>query len=292
MKVNKRVSILIVMVIMILFMTQVMAKDGHSLKTSATADKLAVSAGETVTVTMRVYDINMGNDGINVLLGVLDYDRDVFEEITSRKIQPQNGWGITYNSDVDSEKYGSFLAQASAETEDVVIFSISFTVKSNVKENKTTTITFREVTSNDGVDIVDTGDKVITIELNPVSAPIETPSPSPSNKPSTSPSSNPTKTPSTSPSSNPTGDPEYRDPDYPTTSPSVSPSSYPSTNPSISPSSSPKTTVKPTTSGSGTLPSGTMPQTGENNGLIISAIIAMLVVVFFGIKAMNMRDIR
>lgn len=165
----KKILIVILMVGCIIggMIGTVKADTSTTFKANLTANKTSIKAGEEITVTIGASDINMGENGINTLEGKINYDTNIFEAITSSSIQSLNNWTTTYN-DESSTLNGKFLAVnlSSGTKENAQIFSVKFKVKETVTEEKNTKIEFKEITSNDGTNLVNVGDKAVTIKIN------------------------------------------------------------------------------------------------------------------------------
>ena len=150
----------------------------HTFKANASANVDVLKPGEEVTVTLNVSNIDMGENGINVIEGTLSYDKNVFEEISKSDIKTLENWATTYN-DEDTPSNGKFISVNLSEgvQKNTNILSVKFKVKSDVTENTKTQIKFEEVTSNDGVDLVNVGTKVVDlkVELEAKEEPIEEP---------------------------------------------------------------------------------------------------------------------
>lgn len=139
----------------------------NSFKAKLAANKTELKAGEEVTVTLGVSDINMGENGINTIEGKITYDKDIFETITSSSITNLNNWSVTYN-DTTNEKQEKFLAinLSNGVKENTQIFSVKFKVKENITQEKETKISFENITSNDGTNLVNAGTKTVTLKIN------------------------------------------------------------------------------------------------------------------------------
>ncbi len=165
----KKILIVILMIGCIIggMIGTVKADTSTTFKANLTANKTSIKTGEEITVTIGVSDINMGENGINTLEGKINYDTNIFEAITSNSIQSLNNWTTTYN-DESSTLNGKFLAVnlSSGTKENTQIFSVKFKVKETVTEEKNTKIEFKEITSNDGTNLVNVGDKAVTIKIN------------------------------------------------------------------------------------------------------------------------------
>lgn len=129
----------------------------------ASSDKEIVNAGDKVTVSMRVSDIDTGNEGINVVEYTLEYDENVFESMNYIK---KNDWDIAYNNDKNSDRFGKTLLSkmvlgVSGEEE---IGNIEFKLKDNLQDMETE-IKLKAVTSNDSKELMNQGDRVIKLKI-------------------------------------------------------------------------------------------------------------------------------
>lgn len=136
-----------------------------SFKFNVTASTSELKAGEEVTLTLGISNINVGETGINTLQGKLTYDENIFEKVTSSSIASQNNWTITYNDEA-TEKKGTFLAVILSDgvKENQTIGTIKLKVKENVTAGSTQ-IKFTEVSSSDGTTIVKETDKTISLTI-------------------------------------------------------------------------------------------------------------------------------
>lgn len=159
--------LLITIILNLIGLTGTVNAADNSFKANLAANKTELKAGEEVTVTLGVSDINMGENGINTIEGKITYDKDIFETITSNSITNLNNWSVTYN-DTTNEKQGKFLAVnlSNGVKEGTQIFSVKFKVKENITEEKETKISFEDITSNDGTNLVNAGTKTVTLKIN------------------------------------------------------------------------------------------------------------------------------
>ena len=163
-KTTKILSILILAMAMI---GASVSATSNSFRASATPSTTTLKPGEEVTITVKVSDINMGENGINTLEGKIKYDTNVFESVKASDVQSLNNWSTTYNDETSSLN-GKFLAvNLSAGTkDDTQILSVKFKVKDDIKETTTTQIDFEDITSNDGTDLVNAGTKSVSLTVN------------------------------------------------------------------------------------------------------------------------------
>ena len=131
-------------------------------KFSATADKTTVKPGDEVLISLKVSDINAGSDGINVVETTLVYDKNVFD---SFNFIPKNDWKHTYNSNA-GERFGKLLytKMITGVTKDEEIGVLKFKLKDELNISETE-IKLLQVTSNDGYELMNDGDKIIKLKI-------------------------------------------------------------------------------------------------------------------------------
>ena len=164
---TKKIKILTILILTIYMIGASVSAASNSFKASVTPSTTTLKPGEEVTITVKVSDINMGENGINTLEGKIKYDTNVFESVKSSDVQSLNNWSTTYNDETSSLN-GKFLAvNLSAGTkDDTQILSVKFKVKDDIKETTTTQIDFEDITSNDGTDLVNAGTKSVSLTVN------------------------------------------------------------------------------------------------------------------------------
>ena len=158
---KKRISVFILILFFIITATNtVFAADSFS--TSMNSDKTELNAGEEVSIQLSVTNINMGTDGINVIEGTLNYNRDLFEEVTTSSISTEKSWETTYNN-----SNGKFLAvnYSNGVKSDVMILTIKLKTKAAIEETKEEKITISDITSNNGKNLVNIGSKDVNIKV-------------------------------------------------------------------------------------------------------------------------------
>ena len=135
---------------------------------TATPDNTEITAGESVTITITVGDIELGSNGMNTLEGQIGFDSNIFEALSEDDIVGQNNWSASINAEADNAKYGTFFFNqtSSGVKEETVVGSITLKTKTTIQEDTPTVITITNIQSNDGIDLVPTEDEVITININ------------------------------------------------------------------------------------------------------------------------------
>lgn len=157
-------SIAILVAVILLSSISYVQAAGFSFLTEASAT--TVEPGDTVTIDLSVADIDAGELGINTIEAVLEYDKNVFEAVSSTDFAGLNNWSITYNNE-SGENEGKFVAVIVQDgvTENQDIGRLTLKVKEGV-EDQATNIVFKGIKTNDGTNEIPTTDKTITININ------------------------------------------------------------------------------------------------------------------------------
>lgn len=130
--------------------------------------EVTAKQGESIEVKVDLKDIDMKEKGINTLEGYINFDEDVIENV---EVEAKNDWQIEYNKDSNSDLYGKFLMVKDIEgiKENEEVLTLKIKVKDKVKKESTKVI-LKDLTSNDGENLVNIGDKEININFEGVKA--------------------------------------------------------------------------------------------------------------------------
>ena len=164
---RKTNKILMILILTIIILGVNVHAAENTFKASVTPGTVTLKPGEEITVSVDVSDINMGENGINALEGTIKYDSNIFESVKAVDVQSFNNWSTTYNDETSSLN-GKFLAVnlTAGVKEDMKILSVKFKVKLDIKETTTTQIDFKDLTSNDGENLVNVGTKSVKLTIN------------------------------------------------------------------------------------------------------------------------------
>ena len=179
------VSILIISIMIIGFIPNVCkAADELTANLTITSDKTSAKPGEYITFTIKISGITNADGGaVNAAGGVITYDTDFFEAITSSDcsgvLNPENG------------KF-NFAFSATGDQE---LGTIKLKVKSGVEKDTTGRVVFSELEASDGEQIATSQDASITITAEGTLTPDPTPTPTPDPTPTPVPDPTPTPTP-------------------------------------------------------------------------------------------------
>lgn len=160
---KKTVKLLIITILLLLLLPVTVKADSFNL--NVTANKTSLKPGDTVEINLNLSNINAGELGINTLEAVLEYDSNVFEEVTQSSFSSLNNWSITYNNE-DTENKGKFLAVivVAGVKENQDIGKITLKVKNGVKDTNTT-VKIKNITSNNGQELIKENDKQVTFKV-------------------------------------------------------------------------------------------------------------------------------
>lgn len=191
-------KVCVYILVLFLILTMFCHVQASSYKFTATPSKTTVKPGDEVTISLKVGDIDAGDEGINVVETSLVYDTAVFDKF---EIVDKNEWDSTYNSN-SGEKYGKLLFKkmVTGVKDDEIIGILKFKLKDELDITETQ-IKLLQVTSNDGYMLLNEGDRVITLKIGKESIPniTDEPSKEPKEEPTQIPEDNsePTQNPTT-----------------------------------------------------------------------------------------------
>ena len=157
---KKSLSIIIIVIILLIAgITNVSATTKFDVALSTSAK--TVKQGETVDLTVSLKNFTKGEVGINAMLLVIDYDKNVFNTLTTDDITVKGGWGgLAFNP--TNGKMALDNAVFMAEDHDMLV--IRFTAKASAKEGSTM-ITIKGVDASDGVNDIFPADQSIAVNV-------------------------------------------------------------------------------------------------------------------------------
>jgi hypothetical protein len=90
-------KICVLLLIMVLIVTSfAVSVNADSFNTTLTASKSNVEAGSELTVTVKVSNLDVGDNGINAFSAYLSYDTDMFETLSSSSVDGLGKWTAAY----------------------------------------------------------------------------------------------------------------------------------------------------------------------------------------------------
>lgn len=95
MKRNIKFKIAVLLILVILTSLINNKVNAYSLNVELNADKNLIP-GEEINVTIKIKDLSV-NNGIDAFMGTINYDKNVFENLTSSSFIATNGWNPLFN---------------------------------------------------------------------------------------------------------------------------------------------------------------------------------------------------
>ena len=122
----RNITIILILAIIILFSKTVKAESKVEMQLTSSDTKLI--AGQSVEITLSITNIDAGN-GIDAIVGKINYDENVFEEITDEELDGQNKWNVQiYNPNTRLFT----ISKSSKVNKNSDVLKITFKVKEGV----------------------------------------------------------------------------------------------------------------------------------------------------------------
>ena len=162
----KKLGLIMILSIIMVSLTGIVS--ASSFDVGVNPIEVTAKQGESIEVKVDLKDIDMKEKGINTLEGYINFDEDVIENV---EVETKNDWQIEYNKDSNSDLYGKFLMIKDIEgiKENEEVLTLKIKVKDKVKKESTKVI-LKDLTSNDGENLVNIGNKEININFEGVKA--------------------------------------------------------------------------------------------------------------------------
>ena len=134
-----------------------------SFDVSVNPKEIIAKPGETINVKVSLKDIDMSRNGINILEGNINFDKEMIENVD---VEGENNWKIEYNNDTNSDLNGKFLMikDVNGIKDDEEILNLKIKIKDNIKKANTK-ILLKDLTSNDGNNLINIGSREININF-------------------------------------------------------------------------------------------------------------------------------
>ena len=134
-----------------------------SFDVSVNPKEITAKPGENINVKVSLKDIDMSGNGINILEGNINFDKEMIENVD---VEGENNWKIEYNNDTNSNLNGKFLMikDVNGIKDDEEILNLKIKIKDNIKKANTK-ILLKDLTSNDGNNLINIGSREININF-------------------------------------------------------------------------------------------------------------------------------
>ena len=147
MKVKQKIqAILLIMVMLVTALSVTVKADNNYSVGMALTSNSKLKAGATITVSVNLTSINAGN-GIDGIEAGLEYDKNVFEEITDSSLKSSNDWVKTYAPTTQRMTFYKNTKVTKPET----VATFTFKVKDTLNVNSTK-ITLKDIKASGGIE--------------------------------------------------------------------------------------------------------------------------------------------
>lgn len=162
----KKLRLIIALSIIMVSLTGIVSASSFDVGVNPT--EVTAKQGESIEVKVDLKDIDMKEKGINTLEGYITFDENVIENV---ELETKNDWQIEYNKDSNSDLYGKFLMVKDIEgiKENEEVLTLKIKIKDKIKK-ESTKVVLKDLTSNDGDNLVNIGNKEININFEGVKA--------------------------------------------------------------------------------------------------------------------------
>lgn len=154
---TKKMKILLLILVISIMVCLSGTVNAATVKMTLTSDSQLV-AGDTVVVNLKISEINAG-DGIDAIAGTLDYDKNVFEEVTEDSFEGKNKWNVGIYS-TDTQMFT--VLKSSKVNLPTDVLTITLRVKDSATVDSST-IQIKDITASGGA-VADGGTGDIDVE--------------------------------------------------------------------------------------------------------------------------------
>lgn len=160
MKVKKCIIILLIMIIISGINYTVKSANGDSYSLKMSADKTTLKAGDTVTISLKLdnIEIQSGEKGLGSYEGSIVYDKNIFEDL---KMIGNSNWDTPFQNE---GRFTSTRTDGKCVSETQEIATITLKVKSNAKEGNTT-IQIKDFSASNAVENISTSNTSIIAKI-------------------------------------------------------------------------------------------------------------------------------
>ena len=135
-------KILSFIVMMVILVTTVAVYATATVTMRLTSDKTTLTAGDEITLTFSIGSITDIEGGIKAIQGTIEYDTNIFEEITTSSKVDMNGWATELNT------ANNMFAGTSSGATGGSIFTLTLKVKEGISATNTT-VTIKDIKTAD-----------------------------------------------------------------------------------------------------------------------------------------------
>lgn len=158
---NQKIRIFAITLLFIIVIFNVKSYAVQSFNFRPSPEEKVVSPGETVEIEISLEDITEITEGINTVVGYMQYEDNLFENI---EFVGEDKWEVTYNNKKNSDLYGKFaiITLQNGIESNTKIATLKLKLKGSLP-NGETEIKFSKLASSDGFNSIDTEDKKVKL---------------------------------------------------------------------------------------------------------------------------------
>ncbi len=125
-----------------------------------TSSEEAIYPGTEFEVSVGIHDLATIEDGVVILRGQLDYDKDVLEKVS---IEEQNDWDVSFNE--ENLKFIADNRENAYVTEDGDVFKVKFRVKDSVTESTKTAVSVKNMEASNAIIEITSNDSQVEVDI-------------------------------------------------------------------------------------------------------------------------------
>jgi len=145
-----------------------------SFEANLTSSLQKFKAGQTVTLTLSVENIDAGPDGITSLQGTIDYDTAIFEKLTIGDLKAQGLWTLNTSNGFVASNNQFNIENTSGTKNNEAVLKIELKAKNTISLSSAL-ITIANLKAFDGQDEISTSSAKITLAVDkPVDTTVNT----------------------------------------------------------------------------------------------------------------------
>ncbi len=156
----KKKFVKLIIVAIMLMITCSTIVNALSFTATMTPSSTTVAESTEFTISIKVSNLDVGQNGINTLSGYLKYDTSVFETISESSIEGLNNWSPSFNS----ENGKITLTKTTFVKTEEAVFQITFKTKSGIS-GKTGSISYTNILASNSEEEISATDISTTITV-------------------------------------------------------------------------------------------------------------------------------
>lgn len=166
---RKSLKVFIILILSLCIFPVISNAQGFVFKTDP--EEKIVEPGENIEIKLSINDIKDIEEGINTIVGYIEYEEGLFETID---FAGKDKWKVTYNNDKKNKLYGKFAITTlqNGILEDEQIATLNVKLKGNLPDGKTE-IKFKSISSSDGYNTISEDDRIVKLIIKNIESDVK-----------------------------------------------------------------------------------------------------------------------